>query len=48
MEQFALRSCIQGYRIYKDARISSIGETLNYERKAANHHDPYAVTTNFT
>ena len=41
MEQFVLRSCIRGYYIYKDAWTSSIGETLDCECEAANHHDPY-------
>ena len=43
MEQFVLRSCIRGYHIHKDAWTSSIGETLDCEHEATNHHDPYAV-----
>ena len=37
MEQFILRSCIQGYYLYKDAWTSSIGETLDCEREAAGY-----------
>ena len=48
MEQFVLRSCIRGCHIYKDARTSSIGKMLDCECEAANHHNPYAVATNFT
>ena len=48
MERFVLRSCIRGYHIYKDAWTSSIGESLDCEHQAANNHDPYAVTMNFT
>ena len=29
--------------VYKNSWTSSIGETLDYECEAANHHDPYAV-----
>ena len=44
MEQFVLKSCIRGYHhIYKNAWTSSIGEMLDYEREAANNHDPYVV-----
>ena len=50
MEQIVLRSCIEGYNIYiyKDAWTSSKCETLDCEREAANHQDPYAVTRDFT
>ena len=43
MEQFVLRSCIRGHHIYKNVWTSSIGEKLDYECEAANHHDPYVV-----
>ena len=43
MVQFVLRSCIQGYHIYKDAWTSSIGKMLDYKLEAANHHVPYVV-----
>ena len=34
--------------ILKSCVTSSIDELLDCECEAANHHDPYAVTTNFT